>query len=221
MERTLLFDFDSTWTRVEALDLLAQQLADEGRLSRTAVTEIANVTELGMNGAIGFGESLRRRMAVLDIHADDITTLSHTLKAQVSNSIVANADWVRANAHRIRIVSNGFVEFIAPVVAELGIAEGQVVANRFLLNTQGRITGADLSSPLAADNGKPVAVQALNLTGEVWAIGDGFTDYQIKQGGAAHAFVAYTENVRRQRVVDLADFEAPSLDVLIAHDARS
>lgn len=220
MERTLLFDFDSTWTRVEALDLLAEQLADEGRLSRAAAIEIAQVTELGMSGAIGFGESLRRRMAVLDIGLGDITALAQTLKAQVSDSIVANADWVRANAARIRIVSNGFVEFIAPVVAELGIAEDRVVANRFLLDTDDRIIGADPASPLAADNGKPIAVRALNLNGDVWAIGDGFTDYQIKQGGAATQFVAFTENVRRQHVVDLADFEAPSLDVLIAHDTR-
>ena len=112
-------------------------------------------------------------MAVLDIGLGDITALAQTLKAQVSDSIVANADWVRANAARICIVSNGFVEFIAPVVAELGIAEDRVVANRFLLDTDDRIIGADpavvdgacMSLPTSAKRGseQPDSVLAARI----------------------------------------------------------
>ena len=60
--------------------------------------------------------------------------------------------------------------------------------------------------------GKPKQIKALKLTGEVHVLGDGFTDYEIKQAGFANTFYAFTENVKRARVIENADFEAPDLD---------
>ena len=220
MERTLLFDFDSTWTRVEALDILAEQLAANGRLPQDAVAEIAAITELGMSGELGFAESLQRRMAVLNFNVTDLIGLVEYLKGHVSPSIIRNQQWVRANAHRIYIVSNGFEEFIAPVVAEMGIAGDHVIANKMIVAADGWVKGADSSIALSGDNGKPVVVHQQGFRGSVWAIGDGFTDYQIREAGMADKFIAFTENVRRDLVVQLADAEAPDLDTLIQLDLQ-
>ena len=220
MDRILIFDFDSTFTNCEALDVLAEQLALQGRLSHDAVREIADITELGMAGKMGFGESLRRRMHALNFREYDLTALVHYLRGQVTASILRNRDWMQANAHRIWIVSNGFSEFIAPVVADFGIPEQQVVANRFLIAEDGWMKGVDPSIPLSGDNGKPAVVKEQHFKQPVWAIGDGFSDYTIRRDGAAEIFLAFTENVRRQNIVDVADYEARTLDDVIQLDQQ-
>jgi len=55
-------------------------------------------------------------------------------------------------------------------------------------------------------------LKQLNLPGDVYVIGDGYTDYEIKHAGLANKFYAFTENVERERVLSKADHIAPSLD---------
>jgi D-3-phosphoglycerate dehydrogenase len=54
-----VFDFDSTITRVEALDILAEiALADNPDKDRI-VAQIQEITNLGIDGEISFTESFR------------------------------------------------------------------------------------------------------------------------------------------------------------------
>jgi len=50
------------------------------------------------------------------------------------------------------------------------------------------------------------------LPGDVYVIGDGYTDYEIKHSGLANKFYAFTENVEREKVLAKADHITPSLD---------
>ncbi len=43
-------------------------------------------------------------------------------------------------------------------------------------------------------------------------IGDGYTDFEIKDAGLANKFYAFTENVGRENIIEKADHVAPSLD---------
>ena len=60
-----VIDFDSTFTRVEALDVLGEiALADHP--DRDAVlAEVRRLTDQAMGGEIGFGDALRRRLELL------------------------------------------------------------------------------------------------------------------------------------------------------------
>jgi D-3-phosphoglycerate dehydrogenase len=55
-------------------------------------------------------------------------------------------------------------------------------------------------------------LKRLKLDGDVYVIGDGYTDYEIKHSGLANKFYAFTENVGRENVLSKADHIAPSLD---------
>ena len=112
-------------------------------------------------------------------------------------------------------MSGGFKECILPVVESYSIAPNHILANTFKLNEKGEITGYDENNPLCYSNGKAIAVKKLNLSGTVYAIGDGYTDYQIKQLGAAKYFIAFTENVKRQAIVDCADYNVKNFDELL------
>ena len=208
----LVFDFDSTFTQVEGLDELAD-IALAGRPDAAErVAQIRALTDQGMAGEIGFQESLAKRLALLGANERHLAPLVARLKTKVSESIRRNGDFFRQFADRIYVVSSGFREFIEPVVAEFGIGPGHVLANTFTLDADGNITGCDPANVLSRDGGKIRQLVLLDLDGPVYVLGDGYTDYQIREAGLAHRFYAYTENVARPTVVARADEVLPTFD---------
>jgi D-3-phosphoglycerate dehydrogenase len=78
----------------------------------------------------------------------------------------------------------------------------------------GEAVGFDRGNPLSRSGGKAEAVHGLGLQGEIIAVGDGWTDYEMRAAGAADRFYAFTENVERPSVVERADRVARSFDDL-------
>lgn len=216
-----VIDFDSTFTKVEALDVLGE-ISLVGRPDRDDVlNQIKTITDRGMAGELSFTESLELRLNLLRAHRDQLPALIEALMGKISDSFQRNREFLIENADHIYIVSNGFREFIVPVVASLGIKADHVLANTFVYDEAGNIVDFDRSNPLSANGGKPQVIRGLELTGEVYVIGDGYTDYEIRESGAAARFYAFTENVLRPRVVEKADFTAPSLDEFLYHNNLS
>jgi D-3-phosphoglycerate dehydrogenase len=216
-----VIDFDSTFTKVEALDVLGE-ISLVGRPDRDdALNQIKTITDRGMAGELSFTESLELRLKLLRAHRDQLPALIEALMGKISDSFLRNRAFLLENADHIYIVSNGFREFIVPVVASLGIKADHVLANTFVYDEAGNIVDFDRSNPLSANGGKPQVIRGLELAGEVYVIGDGYTDYEIRESGAAARFYAFTENVLRPRVVEKADFTAPSLDEFLYHNNLS
>jgi D-3-phosphoglycerate dehydrogenase / 2-oxoglutarate reductase len=208
----LIIDFDSTFTKVEGLDELAN-IALKGQPNRKEVVEqIRNITEQGMNGEIGFSEALSRRIALLKANRNHLDELVDFLHTKVSDSFTRNKKFLTDYADNILIVSGGFKEFIVPIVITLGIKPENVYANTFVFDEDGNIIGVDESNVLAHSKGKVKLLQQLNLGGDVYAIGDGYTDFELRSSGLATQFFAFTENVEREKVTTVADHVVPSLD---------
>ena len=213
MQKTsIIIDFDSTFLKVESLDLLAS-VALEGSADQQEITsKIASITDQGMNGEISFAESLAKRIALLKASKTDIERLVVQLKDLVTPSFKRNSSFIKENAADIYIVSSGFKELIVPVVALYGIDASHVYANTFTFNESDIINGVDEHNPLAGDGGKIKVAQLLNLQENVFVIGDGYTDYEIKEAGIATQFYAFTENVSREKVLNKADHITATFD---------
>lgn len=209
---TIVIDFDSTFTKVEALDELADIALKGNPKQNEIVSKIREITEKGMAGEIGFADSLRERVALLSASKIHIEQLIQFLKGKISDSFKRNKTFIQENAASILIVSSGFKDFIVPVVEELGIPEENVYANDFIYDADGNITGYNTENLLSKDGGKVLLLKSLNLDGEVYAIGDGYTDYELRESGLANKFYAFTENVSREKVTQKADYVVPSLD---------
>lgn len=210
--RYFVIDFDSTFTKVEAFDALADiSLKDHPELERIK-QEIVHITNQGMDGSISFRESLERRIALLSPNKRHLEQLVVLLRELVSESFKRNREFFQTYADYIYIISNGFHAFIDPVVTEFGIKPENILANRFHFDAQGNVIGFDQDNPLSQNNGKVEQLKKLNLPGDVYVIGDGYTDYEIKHAGLANKFYAFTENVEREKVLNKADHIAPSLD---------
>lgn len=210
--RKYVFDFDSTLTRVEALDVLAEMTL-QGKSNRDEVIhEIQEITNLGIDGDISFTESLERRIKLLNANKNHLDPLVDELRQKISKSIAANKEFFEKYSDDIYVISCGFKEFIDPIVKEYNIPSERVYANTFKFDEEGNIIGFDEKNVLATHNGKIECLKQLDLEGEVQVIGDGYSDYVMREAGIAHKFFAYTENIHRDKAADNADHVAPNLD---------
>ncbi len=210
--RKYVFDFDSTLTRVEALDVLAEMTLQGNPKREEIVKEIQHITNLGIDGEISFTESLERRLRLLNANKEDLHELVIELRQKISKSIASNKAFFKEYAEDIYVISCGFKEFIDPIVEEYNIPSERVYANTFKFDDEGNIIGFDETNVLSAHNGKIECLKRLDLEGEVQVIGDGYSDYVMREAGIAHKFFAYTENVHREKAASNADHVAPNLD---------
>jgi D-3-phosphoglycerate dehydrogenase len=212
LKRNYIFDFDSTLTRVEALDVLAEITLANHPKREEIIKEIIEITNRGIDGEVSFTESLDRRIHLLHAKKSDLIDLIVALKKQVSVSIEKNKEFFEKHADDIYVISAGFKEFIIPIVAEYNIPEDRVYANTFEYDGNDVIVGFDRENPLSVHNGKIKCLRDLNLEGEIQVIGDGYSDAVTREAGVAHKFFAYTENVTRNKTIENADHIAPNLD---------
>lgn len=213
--KKFIIDFDSTFTQVEALDVLGEISLKNDPKRAEKIQAIKNITDLGMEGSLNFRESLERRLDILEAFKPQISELIAELKTKVSKSFQRNKEFFEENADNIIIISNGFKDFITPIVGEYGIKAENVFANEFIYDDAGKIIDFNRDNVLSKNGGKSKTIKTLNLEGDIYVIGDGYTDYEIKESGLANKFYAFTENVERPKVTSKADHIAPSLDEIL------
>ncbi|QKJ31258.1 HAD-IB family phosphatase [Mucilaginibacter mali] len=212
MGRYYIIDFDSTFTQVEALDELARISLKSHPDREKIYQQIEDYTNASMEGRLSFAESLAARVRLLEANRDHLKQLVTHLKKKVSTSFSRNSVFFKNHADEVLIVSGGFKEFIIPVVAEYHIKKENIYANTFEFDEEGKIIGYDKSNPLSQEGGKVKLLREMNLQGDIFGIGDGYSDFQLKESGLIKKFFAYTENIERKSVVEKADHITPSFD---------
>jgi D-3-phosphoglycerate dehydrogenase len=213
--KKFIIDFDSTFTQVEALDILGEISLEKDPEKERKLQAIKDITDKGMEGSVTFRDSLIQRLEILNASKHQIQDLINALKLKVSKSFERNKEFLQDNAEDIFIISNGFKDFIIPIVGDYGIKKENVFANEFVYDKDGNIIDFNRENPLSSNNGKAETIKRINLEGDIYVIGDGYTDYEIKASGLANKFYAFTENVSRPRVTSQADHIAPSLDEIL------
>lgn len=203
-EPTYILDFDSTLVQRESLDELARLSLSAHAYQRAIMQELEHITHRGMTGEITFDESLEARLQLFAATRDDIQTLIMDLKKHISPSALKAHAWFIKNRANIYVVSGGFEEYILPITDQLGIPASHVFANRFIFK-DGEVVGFDATRHTSKPGGKAAQIAVLNLRHPIIAIGDGFTDYEIKAKGLADEFWAFTETVTRAQVTKKAD----------------
>src|SRR5690606_33120057 len=211
-QRYIVIYFDSTFTKVEAMDVLGEIFLEGKAHIDESLNKIIEITNKGMNGSLSFRESLQQRVALLEAKRDHLPELINRLKQLVSNSFQRNKAFFEEHADNIFIISNGFKEFIVPIVKEYGIKEENVFANTFTFDESGNIVGFDDKNVLSVNNGKVEQLKSLNLVGDVYDIGGGYTDYESLVAGLANKFFAFTENIARENVLPKANHITHSID---------
>lgn len=207
-----IIDFDSTFTQVEALDELARISLSKHPDKEAIFEKIEEYTNLAMEGKMSFSESLAQRVRLLEANEDHLKQLITRLKKKVSSSFSRNAAFFKKHADEVLIVSGGFKEFITPVVSQYHIKKENIYANTFVTTGDGKIIDYDHANPLSEEGGKVKLMQQMGLKGDLYGIGDGYSDFQLRESGLIKKFFAFTENIARESIVSKADHVTPSFD---------
>lgn len=214
---TYIIDFDSTFVKIEAIDTLSEIALANNPSKATIVEQIKQITNLGMEGKITFRQSLEQRLNLFSPTQEHIQTLIAQLQHNITDSVSHNAHWFKKHAQNIYIISGGFKEYITPITTQFNIPDNHILANDFVYSDT-NIIRFNQQNPLSQPGGKVIAVQALQLLRPVIVIGDGYTDYQIKQQNQADTFIAFTENIARPTVTKVADRVASSFNQIILNN---
>src|SRR5690606_16502273 len=166
--KKFIIDFDSTFTQVEALDILGEISLDQDPEKDEKLQAIKDITDKGMEGKLSFRESLEQRISILKANRSQISDLVTALKSKVSVSFQRNKEFLQENAENIYIISNGFKDFIRPIVTPYGIKEENIFANEFVYDDNDNIVDFNRENPLSQNNGKPATIKSLNLEGDIY-----------------------------------------------------
>lgn len=212
MRNYFIIDFDSTFTQVEALDELARISLAKHPRREEIYKQIEDLTNAAMEGQLSFRASLEKRVTLLEANREHLKQLISRLKKKVSASFSRNKAFFKKHADDVLIVSGGFKEFITPVVLPYFIKKENIYANTFVFDEGGKIIGYDDTNPLSDEGGKVKLLRRMALEGDIYGIGDGHSDFQLKESGLIKEFYAYTENIERKAVTEKADHVTPSFD---------
>jgi phosphoserine phosphatase len=180
--RLVAIDMDSTLITIECIDELGEAA---GRRA-----EIAAITEAAMRGKLDFGESLRRRVALLAGVDESALQRVYDDKLRLSPGAERLVAGCKAAGIRLLLVSGGFSFFTERLRARLGLDD--TLSNELEIR-HGKLTG-ELVGRIVDARGKAErlreAARAIGARREqTLAIGDGANDLPLMaEAGISVAF---------------------------------
>jgi phosphoserine phosphatase len=181
----VVLDVDSTLTRDEGIDLLAESVSPK------VAAEVSAITAAAMRGEIDFAQSLTQRVRAL-AGVSRATIEQATARVRITDGAHHLVTTLHAHGHLVGAVSGGFHEMVDPLALELGLDMHR--ANRF--EWEGDALTGGILGPLidAAAKERTLLEWAqahhIDLARTV-AIGDGGNDVaMLRRAGVGIAFMA-------------------------------
>ncbi|MCB1052040.1 MAG: HAD-IB family phosphatase [Acidobacteria bacterium] len=186
MPRALVFDFDSTLIAVESLEEILAP-----KLDRDLKAQLEEITRLGMNGQLDFRSSLAQRLALVQPQRWEVEAFGRIAFNHLAPGAEDLIQRVLRRGIQVWIISGGLLESILPLASHLGIPADQVLAVQCEWSESGQFLGLP-DRPQQYE--KVLAFQSVadRILRPVWAIGDGFTDYQLYAQACVDRFYAFT-----------------------------
>lgn len=217
MSRLIIFDVDSTLLAVESLDFAVERALEASPDGPERTRELKAITDRGMAGALDFRTSLEQRLAIASLAREQVEEAGEALRSHPTPGMADLIERLRQKNCDVAAVSGGFIDLVEPALKDMGLSPGEMRANRFVYDDEGRVSGFDRANPLSRSGGKAGVVKGLKaLTGRPLAvmIGDGMTDYEAFAKGAADSFIGFGAVAERAPVRAKAPAYADSVDAL-------
>ncbi|WP_297730281.1 HAD-IB family phosphatase [uncultured Maricaulis sp.] len=210
MTRLIAFDVDSTLLRVESLDTaLEAALAD--RADRAAAkARLHEITKAGMSGSMALRDSLEARLQLAALDRDGVAAVAEHLRQRVTPGMTPLLARLREKGDTLHAISGGFADLLEPVLADLGFRQGDIHANRFVWEDD-RVAGLDTDYPLSRNGGKAEILTSISgQADETIMVGDGMTDFEAYEAGAADRFIGFGLIAKRDVVIAACEWSGAS-----------
>ena len=197
---TLIFDFDSTLVSCESLEEL---LGNDPKL--------AEITRRAMEGEIPFKQALEDRLNNVSLSRGDVIDFGLKMRKFLTPGI---EELIKKINVPIWVISGGLQEIITPLCLELGIPREHIHGVNLNWSTKGQFLGVNHNDPLTISKVEGAKKLVNQWTSPKIMIGDGMTDYELYKKGLVDTFIAFTQHVKRKRVIKTGAPSANSIDEL-------
>jgi phosphoserine phosphatase len=199
----IIFDVDSTLLSVESLDFAVERALRQAPDGAARASRLSAITDQGMAGELDFRTSLAQRLAIAGLNRQSVAAASAELIDRATPGMAELLDALRADGRQVRAVSGGFSQLVGPALLRLGFSENHIYANGFVYDETGRAVDFDRSRATACSGGKADIVRQLKAEldcNHATMVGDGMTDFEAFEAGAADAFIGFGGVVERKAV---------------------
>jgi phosphoserine phosphatase len=207
---TVILDFDSTLITCESLE----EIFIKKKLDPTLVHEMKEITDQGMSGAIPFLDSLKERLKLAPVYKQDFIDFGREAVGYLTPGMTDLVKELQKKFVDIWIFSGAVRDVILLVGAELKIPPEKIIGMELDWTEKGKFQGFDESIPINQSKFEAAKYYVAKWSHPVIVVGDGMTDYNIYEHKLADYFIAYTQNARRQAVLDKGVVEANSVTEL-------
>lgn len=174
----ICFDCDSTLTTLEGIDELAVRagIADK----------IIPLTTAAMDGTLTIGQVYAKRLELIRPDAAALVWVGQRYVEELVPGAKETITRLTALGKSVHIISGGLLQPVLDLAKALGVPPDRVHAVPVILDAAGNYVGFDETSALAKKGGKAIVCRALRERfGSIALVGDGVTDLEARDGGAA------------------------------------
>ena len=207
---TVIFDFDSTLTSCESLEVILSKK----NLTDAMMQQIMETTNQGMSGTMPFLTSLQKRMHLAPLSRQDFIDFGVEAVKYLTPGIKDLIQDLKKQLIDVWIISGTAREALLPVGKELQIPQENILGVELIWSPSGDYQGIDTSKPMSHSKWEGAQSVAPQWTNPKIAVGDGITDYALYEHKLVDHFIAFTQHVRRQAVLDKGVLEAHSIEEL-------
>lgn len=213
---TVIFDFDSTLITCESLDeILSLKIINPKELQNIKLT-----TMQGMSGEISFLDSLEKRLYAASLSRLDFESFGNRAIDFLTPGMTGLIQDLLKQSVEIWIVSGAIREAIGPLGKKLGISQDRILSVELQWSSEGRFLQLDTTMAFNRSKWEGAQKASLNWSSPKVAIGDGITDYALFEHGLVDHFLAFTQNVRREAILEKNVPEVKNVDELRTHLER-
>lgn len=162
----LVLDFDGTITEEDVLQQMSRHFGDPG-----VVLEVEDALR---KGRITLQEEITREFAPVRAPIDEAVAWVLE-RSRLRPGLPELVAFARGRGWKVRVLSSGFAETIAPVLASVGLGDLEIVANSVDARPDGwRVRWRDTA--VCAVCGEPCKRASLPADHEIVYVGDGISD---------------------------------------------
>jgi HAD superfamily phosphoserine phosphatase-like hydrolase len=204
---TVIFDYDSTLIKCESLEMILakKNLADD------VMQRIKDITNQGMSGTITFLTSLQKRMDVVPLNRQDFIDFGRESVNYLTPGMKELIQELKKYEVDVWIISGAVREVMFPVAKELEIPQEKILGIDLIWSSTGEYQGIDTDKPISHSKWEGAQSVVSEWSSPKIAVGDGITDYALFEHHLVDHFIAFTQNVRRQAILDKGIPEAHSV----------
>lgn len=174
----ICFDCDSTLTTLEGIDELAVRAG--------IASQIVPLTTAAMDGTLTIDEVYAKRLELIRPDAASLAWVGERYIAEIVPGARETIARLQALGKSVHVISGGLYQPVLALALALGVPSTQVHAVAVMVDSEGSYAGFDVGSPLARKGGKAMVCRDLaHRHGRIALVGDGVTDLEARDGGAA------------------------------------